>query len=92
MLLVKILKRRDASSIIIAIVVAMILAQLLNALLAELSGRISGLQSGQYLTYAASGAGWKSQYLNPVVFAALQLIALEILAWIVVWFKGSGKK
>lgn len=91
MLLVKILKRRDASSILVAILVALILTQPIGEVTTRLAAKISDLSNGQYTGYAASGSGWKGEYLYPVVWALLQLILLEILAWIVVWFKDSSK-
>jgi hypothetical protein len=91
MILVKILKRRDASSVLIAILLAIIIQPVL-ATLSHLAAVISGLNNGQYPSGAFPGAGWEGEYLYPVVLAALQILLLEVLSWIVVWFKASSKK
>lgn len=52
MVLVKILKRKDAASIIVAILIAMIIAQPLNMLTSPIAGRALGLKDGQYMGYA----------------------------------------
>jgi hypothetical protein len=91
MLLVKILKRRDASSVLVAILLAIIIQPVL-ATLAHLAAIISNLNNGQYPNGAFPGSGWQGEYLYPVVLAILQIILLEILAWIVILFKASPKK
>jgi hypothetical protein len=63
MVLVNVLKRRDGSSIIVAILVAMILLQPMNALTARLANWISGTNAGQYGTSVA-GVDWKAEYLH----------------------------
>lgn len=84
MVLTKILKRRDAASVVVAVLVALILTQPIGQVTSHLAGKISQLKSGQYAGYAFPGSGWKGEYLYPVVWAVLQLVLLEILAWIVV--------
>jgi hypothetical protein len=84
MVLVKILKRRDASSVIIAILIAMIVTQPLNILTGKPASIISGLSGNQGFGYYGPGGDWKSQYLFPVVWAVLQLLVLEVLGWIFV--------
>lgn len=79
---IKVLKRRDASSVVVAIVIGWIIAQMLPALTAELAGTISGATDGQYVLYTAPGADWQTQYLYPVVQALLQLVLLEIVLWL----------
>ena len=85
MVLIKILKRRDASSIVVAILLAMIISQPLTSLTGKPASIISGLNNkeGFGFTYGPGG-DWKAQYLFPVVWALLQILVLEILAWIVV--------
>jgi hypothetical protein len=80
MVLVKILKRRDASSVLIAILLAMIVASPLSTMTIRLASKISSV-NGQY---GGPGGGWKNEYLFPLVWAVLQIIALEILGWIYV--------
>jgi hypothetical protein len=81
MVLVKILKRKDASSVLVAILIAIILQPLLGTM-AHLAGTISGLDNGQYPSGAYPGSGWKGEYLYPVVLAVIQIVLLEVLAWI----------
>lgn len=86
MTLVKILKRKDASSIIIAIVLAMIVMQVLQSLTSDMAATISDVKNEEGFfggVYAPPEAGWQQLYLYPVVWALLQIIALEILAWLV---------
>ncbi|HSW37643.1 MAG TPA: hypothetical protein VLG37_04730 [Candidatus Saccharimonadales bacterium] len=77
MTIVKVLKRRDAASVIVAVVVALILVQLLSATTGELANKISGLKQNRY-----PGMDWKTTYLLPVVSAVLQLVVLELVAWV----------
>jgi hypothetical protein len=84
MVLVKILKRRDASSVLVAIVLAMIITQPLTSMTGKLASKISGLGGNNGYGYGP-GTGWKSEYLFPIVWAAVQIIVLEILAWVYVW-------
>lgn len=84
MVLVKILKRKDASSIIVAVVVAMIVGQLLMMTMQQPASELVGLNNGPYGEGAFGGPDWKATYLTPVVSAALQLVALEVLAWVTI--------
>lgn len=89
MMLVSILKRKDAASVIVAIVIAMVLMQPLSALTARLAGKVSGVDGG--FSYAQSG-GWQVEYLQPVVWAILQLILLEIVVRIYLYITQMVKK
>jgi uncharacterized membrane protein len=91
MVLIKILKRRDASSVLVAILLAIIIQPIL-ATLAHLAAVVSNLNSGQYPSGAYPGTGWKGEYLYPVVLAVLQIILLEVLAWIFIWMKPRSSK
>jgi flagellar biosynthesis protein FlhB len=92
MVLVKVLKRRDASSVVVAILVAMILFNLVQTITAKWAGSLSGLSNNQYASYMSPGTGWKGQYLYPVVYALLELLVLEVLGWIYVWASSAFKK
>lgn len=83
MVLVKILKRKDASSVLVAIVLAMIVAQPLSMMTMRLASKIASANNGQY-GFSGPGGGWKNEYLFPLVWAVLQIIILEILAWVFV--------
>lgn len=92
MVLVKVLKRRDAASVLVAILVAMVLSPLLMAWTGHLAGVLSGLQNGQYMGYAAPGSGWKVEYLNPFVLVVLELLLLEVLIRLYVLVASIFKK
>lgn len=82
MVLLKILKRRDASSVVVAILVAMIVMQPLTSMTAQLASVISNIHNGGF--GYGPGGGWKTEYLFPIVWAVLELIVLEILGWMYV--------
>ena len=82
MVLVKILKRKDASSVMVAVLAALIIWQPLMQETAKPAAKIIGLNNSQYFAYAPVGNDWKGQYLYPVVSVILQLLVLEILGWI----------
>jgi hypothetical protein len=75
----KTLKRKDAASVIVAVVVALIISQLLPALTADLTGWLVGTPDKVVLYGEEFAATWQAKYLTPLVSAALQLLALEIL-------------
>jgi len=79
MAIVQVLKRKDGSSVIVAVSVALILAQFLPVITGRLTGVITNLDAGQYLSYSMPGAEWRSQYLAPLVSVLLQLLVLEVL-------------
>lgn len=89
---IKVLKRRDASSVVVAIVIGWIVAQMLPALTAKLAGSLSGADESQYIMYSAPGADWQAQYLYPVVHALLQLVLLEIVLWLYTTIMAAAKK
>jgi len=92
MVLVKILKRKDASSVFVAVLAAWLVWQPLMQITAKPTGKLLSLKDNEYVSYSYPGTGWKAQYLFPVVQLILELVVLEILAWIYIWFAGSMKK
>ena len=78
MLLVKTLKRKDAFSVVVAIIIAMIVAQPLTIMTAKPASILSGESNQAY----GPGGSWQLQYLNPIVWALLQLVVLEVLCWL----------
>ncbi len=86
MVLVKILKRKDASSVIIAIVLALILNNFLLSLAGDWSNRL--VQTNNY----SSSMDWQTQYLLPLVMAALSVIVLEVLCWLYLGVVSLAKK
>ena len=85
MVTVKVLKRRDAASVAVAIVVGLIVYSFLSAVTNQLASNISG-------RVPQVTGDWQTLYLYPLVLAALQLIALEILLWLYAWSGSMMKK
>lgn len=93
MQIIKILNRKDAYSVIVAVFLAMILMQLMPSYVGELAQRISGMGSeGGFYSYTGPGSGWKGQYLFPGVLALLQVVALEIVAQVCAFIQQNMKK
>ena len=88
----KVLKRKDGASIVVAVIVAMIIGQVLPTLTSGLANSISGATEGQTFSSAYPGANWQTRYLQPVVWALLQLVLLELLVWLYGSAKDSMKK
>ena len=82
---IKVLKRKDASSVVVAVVIALIIYQMLPALTERLASIIGGVD-------VSIGAGWQDQYLQPVVGAVLQLLLLEVILWVWAALAASMKK
>ena len=74
---VKVLKRKDAASVIVAILIAMLTFQLFPTVTAEFTNWLTGVEGG--FSYAVPGADWKTQYLNPIVAVLVQLVLLELV-------------
>ena len=79
MLLVKILKRKDASSIVLAIVIGSLLVQFLQSVTNKWAIKISQVNYGPVPYH------WKQDFLMPAVWLLLALVALEALCWLWVW-------
>ena len=80
MYIIKVLKRKDASSIVVAIWLALSLNQITSLPVFRLADFISGIGAINYNgMYGGGPAGWRTEYLNPVVSFVLQVIVLEIL-------------
>ncbi len=87
MVLLKVLKRKDASSVVVAVAVGLALLQFVTAVTAHLASWISGTNQ-----FAPNGQGFKSEYLYPAVSFVLILLALEVLGWIYVWANSMMKQ
>lgn len=88
MYIAKVLKRKDAVSVIVSVVLAMIIVQSIPSLTA----RLAQVLSGEKISSATVGVGWQSQYLFPVIVALLQVITLEIILRVYVYLHGLMKK
>ena len=95
MYVVKVLKRKDASSLVVGVVVAMFVLQFVTAMTQELSSRIALWQWGN-TTPSGTGfypvGGWRTTYLQPVIALLVELIALEVLVWVYVWIHRAVTK
>ncbi len=88
MLIYKVLKRKDAASVIVAVVIALLLMTALNIWSLDITSEITG-SDGPY--GSGFGGGWKDQYLNPAVSLAVQLVFLEALLWLWVGVLSAGQ-
>ncbi len=73
MVLVRILKRKDASSVIVAIVLAFIVAEVVSRMTVSLAGKLSGIGSD------LPAFAWRGSFAFPILSLILQVIVLEIL-------------
>ena len=80
---IKVLKRKDAASLVVAIVLGLIISSLLAQVTGQLSAKLSGTSEGVDFAF-------KSAYAYPILSAALQLLALEVLLWLYGAAKGSA--
>ncbi len=79
----KVLKRKDASSVVVAIVLGLVVLSLISAPATQITDVIVNGQGKIF-------DNWKQVYLAPLVLAALQVIFLEIVGWI--WVSISQAK
>jgi flagellar biosynthesis protein FlhB len=86
MYVVKVLKRKDAASIAVAVAIAWIFVMWAPIMVGELSGMLSGVSDNQYM-YSAPGSDWKVTYLQPTILAILQFILLEVVLRIIIAFR-----
>lgn len=80
MYLVKILKRKDAASVVVAIVLALVMLDVVSVLTSDLATYLSGIET-------AGGTEWRENVVRPLIFAALKVIALEIVLRVVIWVR-----
>ncbi len=80
MYIIKLLKRKDASSVIVAIIVALILNTVLFVLTNDLATYLSGIET-------VGGTAWREEVVRPLISAGLQLIALEALLRVVIFVR-----
>jgi hypothetical protein len=85
MVLVKMLKRLDGSSIVVAIVVGSVLLQFIQTLTNKWAIKISNVSYGPIPFH------WKEDVLLPIVWLLLELILLEILCRVYVWSASALK-
>lgn len=72
MYIIRILKRRDAASIIVAVVLAFILTSIVSVLTGDLATYLSGIE-------VSGGTEWRENVVRPLIQAGLQIILLEAI-------------
>ena len=73
---IKVLKRKDASSVVAAVVVGLILYSLVSTVAEPIAKQLD-------MTSATTTIGdWQMLYLHPVIVAVLALILFEIVLWL----------
>lgn len=92
MVLVKILKRGDAASIIVAIVLAMSISNAFSIMFMDIAGWVAGIGEDVNMYQGFSEGGWRTTYLFPVVTLVLQLIALELVARVAIYAREQAIK
>lgn len=78
----KILKRKDASSVILAIVMGSVVLQFLESITNKWAIKIA------HVNYGPIAYHWKEDLLLPAVWLVLELVALEVLCWL--WVGGAA--
>jgi membrane-anchored glycerophosphoryl diester phosphodiesterase (GDPDase) len=81
MVLIKVMKRKDASSVFVAVVLAFIIMQLLSQLTMPLANLITSGSGTPYYTQNADAVG---SYLHPLAWAVLQIALFEVLGMLYV--------
>lgn len=95
MYVVKVLKRKDASSLVVGVVVAMFVLQFVTQVTLELSSRLALWQWSKTTEGGASfypSGGWRTTYLQPLVALLVQLVALEVLVRVYIWLHQTVTK
>jgi hypothetical protein len=80
MILVRILQRRDAASLVVAIAAGLAVAQFVAAVMSPLSAMLSGMDRV---------GGFREDYWQPLLFFILQLVALEVLARVAILIRSQ---
>lgn len=80
MYIVKLLKRKDAASVVVAVVLALILANALPVVTSDLATYLSGIET-------ASSTEWRVNVVRPLISSALQIIVLEAFLRVVIFVR-----
>lgn len=76
----KVLQRKDGSTLVVGVVLALVFIQFVTSVTMPLAAKI--MNNGGGSGYA--GASFKDQYVTPFVALVLQLIAIELIVWLVI--------
>lgn len=87
MYVVKLLKRKDASSVVVAVWLSWQLMQLTMAVGARATTWLAGLGDADYYsrTYDFQTFNWRNELLSPFVSLLVQLVILELVIRLFVW-------
>ncbi len=80
MYIVKVLKRKDAASVVVAVVLAFLLSSVITVLTADLATYLSGIET-------VSGTEWRENIVRPLIAAFLQVILLEAILRLVIYVR-----
>lgn len=78
----KVLQRKDASSLIVAIVLGFATLQFISTITSPLVAKILD-ENTQF-----QASGFKDQYLAPLLALVLTAVAVELLVWVVIGIRG----
>lgn len=75
----KVLQRKDGATLVVGVVVALSVLQTLATITQPLSSKILGEDNQQL-----AGASFANLYGTPLLWFVLQVLALELLVWLVI--------
>lgn len=80
MYIVRILKRKDAASVVVAVILAFILSSVLAVLTGDLATFLSGIET-------TGGTEWRENVVRPLISAGLQVVLLEAVLRAVIYVR-----
>jgi|GEM_PF-993626 hypothetical protein len=87
MVFIRILQRKDATSVIVAVALGLALAQFMSVVALGLSSLFSTVINGEIGIKAGSIYDWRASLFEPAMLFILQVAVLEVLARIVILFR-----
>lgn len=78
--LVKVLKRKDATSVVVAVVLAFILLPVLTTLTSDLANYLSGITD-------QPSTEWRQFIVQPLIGAFLQVVLLEAILRVAIYLR-----
>jgi len=88
MYVAKVMKRKDASSVMVAVVLAIFLATWLPSTVTQLSEWVAMVDKSSLST----SSSFRVEYLQPFAFFVLQVLALEVALRLFVWVRSMSSK
>lgn len=83
MVIVKVLQRKDAASLVVAIATGLVVANFISGVTAHLTAVLSGVEAD---------ASFSEDYWQPFVRLVLQLAALEVVTRVAIAVRGASGK